>query len=739
MAYGEKYNLTFSDLKGDVWRIGIFKKDYVGASSLVKASGQPIQISWTGGGLYTPIRESQATLNLISETDQQYSEFFTANILDYYLELKKNSNIFWRGSYVTETFNEPYVTTPYFIALIFSDVGALKFIDYDGNIQGDILPVFTFLKIINTILAQLPYSMNFVNVSNVFPAAITETVNDTTFSVINTFIQYFEFFNEKTNKNENLKCYEILERICKSFGVTFYQSNNKWYAVRIKELTAEPVNYVEFNALAITVAASGTLNLRKNITNTEAGITFLFQDAEMESDDVYNDITYGARYSQEFIGISGYEIVKDYDMLKSLTASGAAAKMQWWLLTNLTAGTDVTKITAAGGSMNCLGNMLSTSFITTRSLKARRVPGETVSDNRFFSTTSKGLLNIEFQIKLTNTNYEAADENLIYEVEIPIRIKIGNYYLKDDGTGTLSWSLTASNVRFKKDFDYGSYDSLVSFSGDIITYYAKDILIETPLFPETGEKDIEVFIYPIVIMSLKSGQITTSSFLLRTFSYQYLWDGNEVTGAYNTSFSQMSSIRERSLNVDIYFGDSSFQFNQSNSGIIFTLVASVLATTSQWHRRGVVETKPHSQIFILEPYSEFYTQYRKIVTGTLYGNTDFDFHNTLVLKEDSSIMFIDELNYEIKSGSQNARMIQLLAVTPTKTINIFDVEFLPLVRTNENILTTTVNKQEATKKLVFDNSGAISNQGNNLTQKGSRILLIDSTKGNSTNYNNYPV
>ena len=70
MAYGRKYHLEFGDNKANVWDITILQDGYVGSATDVKATGSPLIINWMGGGLYQPIRGSEAVVNFFSETDE---------------------------------------------------------------------------------------------------------------------------------------------------------------------------------------------------------------------------------------------------------------------------------------------------------------------------------------------------------------------------------------------------------------------------------------------------------------------------------------------------------------------------------------------------------------------------------------------------------------------------------------------------------------------------------------------
>jgi len=65
MAYGVKYELDFSDIKGNKRSIQILKKDYTGEVNAIVGTDNPVIITYTNNDdIYTPIIGSRCTLNL---------------------------------------------------------------------------------------------------------------------------------------------------------------------------------------------------------------------------------------------------------------------------------------------------------------------------------------------------------------------------------------------------------------------------------------------------------------------------------------------------------------------------------------------------------------------------------------------------------------------------------------------------------------------------------------------------
>jgi hypothetical protein len=79
-SYLPKFRLEYEDIRGWFTKIDIAKRGYVGAVSEVCGGGTPFTLSLRGeGGIdkFEPILASQADLQLLSESDQQFLELYT--------------------------------------------------------------------------------------------------------------------------------------------------------------------------------------------------------------------------------------------------------------------------------------------------------------------------------------------------------------------------------------------------------------------------------------------------------------------------------------------------------------------------------------------------------------------------------------------------------------------------------------------------------------------------------------
>ena len=76
MAYGVKYELNFSDVKGNKRTAQILKKDYTGDVLPIVGTANPVIIKWENDDdFYNPIIGSSCQLNLKATDTVSYDEF----------------------------------------------------------------------------------------------------------------------------------------------------------------------------------------------------------------------------------------------------------------------------------------------------------------------------------------------------------------------------------------------------------------------------------------------------------------------------------------------------------------------------------------------------------------------------------------------------------------------------------------------------------------------------------------
>ena len=270
MAYGEKYKLEFSDVYfntvGD-YEATIFKKDYVGTVTEINGTGDPLTIETerSGESSYKPIISSIATLNILfkdissadsiwdnnndiwnlygqiwDDTGLDILEFLNADLDTFYLEIKKNGNIIWKGYYIPTSDVTIKEIAPIELTLVFSDLSLLKTVQYFDSDIDDVQTGFFPHEIVSLkdLLLNSLYSANLFSELRInFPDEYKVFKTDGAISSLGVpediYLTLDDMYMLKNatfvNLGEYMSYYDILQGICIRFGLMMYQKNNILY------------------------------------------------------------------------------------------------------------------------------------------------------------------------------------------------------------------------------------------------------------------------------------------------------------------------------------------------------------------------------------------------------------------------------------------------------------------------------------------------------------------------------
>lgn len=148
MAYGLRYYGEFKDRFNNTVRIEIDKKDYSGAASEMIFAADPGTISYPGTDtdVFKSIFGSELKINLISETDFQYTELSTSDARGFKIRKKIGGVTKWTGWILPDLYSEPYTAAPYTVSISARcGLGELKELDVPDEIQNIYDPNTTLL------------------------------------------------------------------------------------------------------------------------------------------------------------------------------------------------------------------------------------------------------------------------------------------------------------------------------------------------------------------------------------------------------------------------------------------------------------------------------------------------------------------------------------------------------------------------------------------------------------------
>ena len=332
-----KYNLAYSDYLGQTFIAEIYQDGFVGAATAFKSDHDIARIRWNGNGhLFDRMKSSECELTLISESDFQYGEFFTASLGNYYMTLKRTESVIWSGTFPPQTMSEAYAAPPYKTKLRFSDgLSDLKFVRYDN--AGVVYESFdTLLSILQKCFAKIDSTWaasdkrNLVEIINVFENSMPAKTN--TDGLLNqTYLdQRIFIYQDDDGTDKGMFCYDVVESIVTALGCRVYLQDNKWWVVGVKEMAKTAPRFLEYNT-AGALTDSGTKTIRKNITNLPGALTHN-RDATLEIQRIVNKLTYKYIYFFERMSANNSLIRNPH-----FSNQNGAPGMDYWT-DNLTGG-----------------------------------------------------------------------------------------------------------------------------------------------------------------------------------------------------------------------------------------------------------------------------------------------------------------------------------------------------------------------------------------------------------------
>lgn len=265
MAYGEKFKLEFSDVRGNNRKVSILKKDYTGSVSDLVGTGDPVIIKWDADDdFYSPIIGSTCELNLFVTDDTTYDNWYDADEREYKVQISTGSTFgakvwdlqedtyseanfiwnegeeayefYWEGYLVVDRYQEAVLSKPYPIKLVASD-GL-------GQLGGKEAPLSNIVLSSGvpdeTTNAQSNFDTAFYYIYEIlkltgldFDIRIANNIRGTGFNSNETIfheVQPYEF--GLLGKNfKSLSAKKLLSKLLEFTNSRIFQSNGSWYII----------------------------------------------------------------------------------------------------------------------------------------------------------------------------------------------------------------------------------------------------------------------------------------------------------------------------------------------------------------------------------------------------------------------------------------------------------------------------------------------------------------------------
>ena len=231
MAYDIRWQNKFIDAHGFQNTVNVKDRDYIGAVINCRGGVSPIVVTLNGNDkdIYKPVCKTQARLQLVSETKQQFLECATGDGRRFKVEWIRTlpaangidtvDVMEWQGWIATDLYSEQYVTPVKYIASI---------IAHDG--LGD-------LETINYGPLKLEHIGNYDQIDWKYYLEQLLKFTDLDLSVVGEIginaedsgtANFEDFAATSTKGYSDTNCFDVLEKHLRSVGATLRQNRGRW-------------------------------------------------------------------------------------------------------------------------------------------------------------------------------------------------------------------------------------------------------------------------------------------------------------------------------------------------------------------------------------------------------------------------------------------------------------------------------------------------------------------------------
>lgn len=559
-----KYYYTFKGLENDNYKVEIYQ-DTTGTLTAQEIRGDenPFSIEYPDCDKFTVIRGSGAELNLLSETDRQFLDLYTANMLEYQVRFYKNNVLHWLGYLDSELYNEAFTdVSNYTVKFTATDGFALlerfNYVDVNGNkYQGLVTQWQVLENCINKL--NLPYSNIYVclsTTSNNFSLNADETL------LHKTYCNSQNWYNEDGDPET---CRTVLESILMPYAAIILQDNSNLYIIDVNTLAKNTnANFLKFNSSFNYVSTVG-INLALGDLSS---IKFASNDANFTVIAGFNQqvIKYSpyieptiinfrastdftdASYTSATIGTSPYQWTETiYASSNSWTASnnGMFASYQGVNVANQDKTDSYLKLTKYAVNQAAPQNL---SFTYKKELPL------------IIPANCKLRVNCKAFVRMSD-NLEGADETQkIAKLKLRTRLKIGDKQFYNDVwniSGRVSGWISSTSTDYDKCFQLEFEEQTAQLEGSYT--YAKnsaidDKWVDLKLVGTNGgggmvNKDVELIIYNNDILIPLNTGFAGGQMQFEIYDFDIVTMSPNID--YTTTRNEVKDIRIKDLQLTI--------------------------------------------------------------------------------------------------------------------------------------------------------------------------------------------
>lgn len=604
---GVHFEYSYQSLSGINWQVIVYDKDTVGTPEYTIGAGSAVNISYTsdeGLNAFSRILFSDADFSIEISNDTEFgylNEILNGSEDQFYLIVKKNTEVYWRGVLIPAFFQVPRAAYPFVVNLKAYD--GLKRL---ANVR-DRLPLSSNINVIsylddllsNTLIQNADFGASeaFITTANRY----YETSMVSAYSNTTDPLRYTKVFNavrlyqRKANNTdiEFASALESLEDILKVFGLRVFMRAGHFYVIQVDAYSETQLKLHSYtNGIVFNGLNPGTIT-----TGTATYEVFNYAEAIANHGEVISGEFYGYAPVMRQVRLKVNNLINEQIMPPTY-------------FTNLKALTD-------------LGDVVSGSFST-------------------------GLLiRINLLHSLTVTTWPT---NFLLETQITI--KVGSNYFTNQG-GNPRWTTSAT--------DYYSIQRLVSNPGtSTATFAAANIPgqtwydIITTAVPSTDTLSIQVKTRILSLPGIPIGGLThnqtTGQVFVKYYNYfTSLAPEDEVQYYYglNDASSYVYDLGETPISDDV---DTVY------NGKLMIYNGSAWVDSEEWKRFVVGATAAELVEVLISSIYRLQQEKLSILTANII-NPDIDALRTITI--DSKKMLMQKANYNTGRDEWSGDWIQI--------------------------------------------------------------------------------
>jgi hypothetical protein len=299
MSYNTKYKVEFEDRNDNDIVINLKKLNHTGSFQILKATNNPVTISYLNSNVFDAVKTAGVTIQLISESDRQLIDLYTANYKEWQIEILKNNSIIFNGYLSAEMYSESFAESFNYDVSVEGNngIGILSRERYIKSNNTNYRGVTSVFQVIKNCIDKIGIEYESINI------ATDLKINNTNPATNKSVLQHLTINNDNFIDEDGIvmNCMQVLESVLLPLNLSLFIENNKVYIVDFEYLKKETITLKKF-LYTSTTCTNHTLNIVRDL-NSEVQVNSSF---DIEAG-VNNYVLLKNRYIKNIIDIDKFE------------------------------------------------------------------------------------------------------------------------------------------------------------------------------------------------------------------------------------------------------------------------------------------------------------------------------------------------------------------------------------------------------------------------------------------------